>query len=146
MSQYKVPRLKRHVARAIPAGNLEVGDLVMTSLGPISVDLKVTYDVGDEKKFTFHGEGWHGSFSGDTPVWVDDGEEPDVAVTSREPGAEEMTLLARRLYYTLISVTEAHESDEWAKSFDSETSESVRTAIRMVRESGILLPRQTTSD
>lgn len=137
MSQYKVPRMKRHIARAIPAGNLEVGDLVMTSLGPIEVDLKITYDVGDEKKFSFHGEGWNGSFLGDSPVWIDDGEEPEV----RPRNDEELVLLARRLYYTLVTVTEAHESDEWSKSFDSETTESIRTAIRLVRESGILLPR-----
>jgi hypothetical protein len=144
MSQYHVPRVKRHIARAIPAGHLDVGDVVMTSRGPIEVDLKVTHEIGDgkdQKRFSFHGDGWSLSAHGDEPVWVDDGEEPDVRVTSSEQGAEEMMLLARRLYYTLIDVTEAHESDEWAKSFPSETSASIRTAIRLVRESGILLPR-----
>jgi hypothetical protein len=78
MSRYKVPRLKRRVTRAIPAGNLEVGDIVMTSFGPVEVELKITYDVGDdEKRFVFRGENWSGSFDGGTPVWIDDGEEDE---------------------------------------------------------------------
>lgn len=139
---HRLPPMKRRVIRAIPAGNLDVGDMVITSGGPREVQFKVTCEgePEDMKSLIFMGDGFEIGFDEDEPIWIDDECEVDydpwIPARFDESPAK---ILARTLYYTLREVTDAIEGTEW---FDlpSELDREVRTLVKKVRESGILVP------